>query len=337
MLTVAQSPAAWDDFVARAADASLLQSWAWGELKSRYGWSASCYFWQRGETPVAAISILRRPLPGGLALHYAPRGPILNGHFEEWPQMWAALKQRLAGEGGTVLKVDPEWTTPEAAAVLRGTGALQSRAPIQHQATFMVDIRGGPAAFSRLKASTRRNMRLAERGGVAISGSQTASAMEVFYGLLKDTSGRQGFIVRRLDYYQNLLQVFAERGQATIYLARHGEKIVAGNVMMFYGARLIYLLGASNQDGLELRAPYLLQQRAIEEAQQRGCTSYDMWAVPLNPVPTHPGYGYYTFKSMFNGELVKYIGLYDLPVRRPMASALRLVERVKRVSHPEFV
>jgi lipid II:glycine glycyltransferase (peptidoglycan interpeptide bridge formation enzyme) len=337
MLTVAENPATWDAFVSQAADASLLQSWAWGELKSRYGWRAARYFWLRGETPIAAISILKRPLRGGLALHYAPRGPILDGHPEEWPQMWAALKGRLAGEGGTILKVDPEWTTPEAAEVLRATGAVLSRNPIQHQATFIVDIRGGQTVFARLKASTRRNMRLAERAGVVIGGSQTASSMEVFYGLLKDTAGRQGFVVRPLGYYQDLLQVFAQRGQITIYLARHAEKTVAGNVMMFYGKRVIYLFGASNDEGREMRAPYLLQQRAIEDAQERRCTSYDMWGVPLNPVPTHPGYGYYTFKSMFNGELVRFIGMYDLAVRQPMASAVRLVERVARPATPEFV
>jgi lipid II:glycine glycyltransferase (peptidoglycan interpeptide bridge formation enzyme) len=62
-----------------------------------------------------------------------------------------------------------------------------------------------------------------------------------------------------------------------------------------------------------------------------------MWGVPLDPAPEHPGYGYYVFKTRFNGELIRYIGLYDLPIRQPLAAALRLGERFIRAGQPEFV
>src|SRR5439155_540056 len=106
--------------------------------------------------PIGAAAVLRRGLPGGLALNYAPRGPILDGHLEQWPTFWQALRERLAQDGGTVLKVDPEWTTDAERAALTESGALPSRHPIQHQATMLVDIRGGDQALMRLKESTRR-------------------------------------------------------------------------------------------------------------------------------------------------------------------------------------
>lgn len=336
-LVVCEDASAWDAFVAQASDGSVLQSWAWGSLKSRYGWRVQRYLWITGGNPIAAASVLRRRLPGGLALHYAPRGPILDGRLERWSDFWPALRERLAADGGTVLKVDPEWTTPEQRATLEATGALPSRHPIQHQATMVVDIRGGDEALMRLKESTRRNIRAGARQGITVEASEASAAMDSFYELLRDTAEREHFAIRTQAYYQDLLALFRERGQAAVYLARHEDRLLAGAVMLFYGRKLIYLYGGTRADARDLKPGYLLHWRAIEDAQQRGCTSYDMWGVPLNPQQGERGYGYYVFKSRFNGEMLRFIGLFDLPVNRAAALTIRIAERFARAGQPEFV
>jgi lipid II:glycine glycyltransferase (peptidoglycan interpeptide bridge formation enzyme) len=336
-LTTCEDASAWDAFVSQARDASVLQSWAWGSLKSRYGWRATRYFWMERERPRAAIAVLRRGLPGGFQLCYAPRGPILDGHLEVWPAFWPALRERLAAEGGTVLKVDPEWTSDAEQAALQSTGGRPSRHPIQHQATIVADISGGDDALMRLKESTRRNIRSGARQGITVEASDGTAAMETFYGLLAETAAREHFTIRPLAYYQDLLALFRERGQVGVYLARQEDRLLAGAVMLFFGSRLIYLYGGTRTDARELKPGYLLHWRAIEDAQQRGCTSYDMWGVPLDPQPGQRGYGYYVFKSRFNGRVVRFIGLYDLPVNRAATLTIRLAERFARAGQPEFV
>jgi lipid II:glycine glycyltransferase (peptidoglycan interpeptide bridge formation enzyme) len=336
-LTTCEDASAWDAFVSQARDASVLQAWAWGSLKSRYGWRATRYFWGEPAQATAAIAVLRRGLPGGFQLCYAPRGPILDGNLAQWPEFWQALRDRLAAEGGTVLKVDPEWTTDEERAALQRTGGLASRHPIQHQATMVVDISGGDDALMRLKESTRRNIRTGERQGITVEASDASAAMETFYELLVETAAREQFTIRPLSYYQDLLALFRERGQVNVYLARHDDRVLAGAVMLFFGSRLVYLYGGTRTDARDLKPGYLLHWRAIEDAQRRGCHTYDMWGVPLDPQPGQRGYGYYVFKSRFNGRLVKFIGLYDLPVNRAATLTIRLAERFARAGQPEFV
>src|ERR1700726_552312 len=109
-LRICEDPSSWDGFVSQADDASVLQAWAWGSLKSRYGWRVQRYFWLDQGKPTAAAAVLRRSLPGGVAPNYAPRGPILHGHLDQWPAFWQVLRERLAEEGGTVLQGDPPGT-----------------------------------------------------------------------------------------------------------------------------------------------------------------------------------------------------------------------------------
>jgi nucleotide-binding universal stress UspA family protein len=186
-------------------------------------------------------------------------------------------------------------------------------------------------------AELRRLVDLKERQGITIEASDASAAMDHFYSLLQATAEREAFKIRSRAYYQDLLTLFRERGQVGIYLARHGDHLLAGAVMLFYGRTLIYLFGGTGTEGKELKPGYLLHWRAIQDAQQRGCTSYDMWGVPVNPQPGHPGYGYYVFKSRFNGELIRYIGIFDLPVNRAAAMTIRLAERFARTGQPEFV
>lgn len=336
-LVPCEDASAWDAFVSQARDGSVLQAWAWGSLKARYGWRVRRYFWIEQGRPLAAASVLRRGLPGGLALDYAPRGPVLDGDLSRWPAFWQALRDRLAADGGTVLKVDPEWTDDAQRLALQQTGGLPSRHPIQHQATMLVDISGGDQALMRLKESTRRNIRAGQREGITVEASEASAAMDSFYELLRETATREQFAIRAASYYQDLLRLFRERGQASVYLARKDDRLLAGAVMLFFGARLIYLYGGTRAEAKDLKPGYLLHWRAIEDAQQRGCTTYDMWGVPVEPRPNERGYGYYVFKSRFNGRMVRFIGLYDLPVNRAATLTIRLAERFTRAGQPEFV
>ena len=322
-LLVARDSRAWDRYIAGASDGSILQSWGWGELKRHYGWQPSRYFWERDGIVQGGISVLRRPIAGGFALDYAPHGPVLDGNLREWPAFWSALREELAVGRGTILRIEPKWK-PDDTWILQETGA-RSTEPIQHPATAIVDLVGGEAVFARMSASARRNMRRAEQAGVRVEMISDASAVDCLHHLLEETARRQRFISRSREYYRDVLQAFAH---SSIYVAQHAGQPIAASMMIQYGKRLVYLFSGSSDEGRALKAPYLIQQQAIRDGQAAGCTSYDLWGIPIDAKPGDAGWGYAHFKTMLGGVPLEFGGAWDLPIRRPLAVAYHFAERM---------
>ena len=79
-LTAIHDPRAWDELILSLPGAHLLQSWSWGELKSRYGWKPERWAWLDGDRAVAGAQLLRRSLPvrgfaARLTVLYTPKVP----------------------------------------------------------------------------------------------------------------------------------------------------------------------------------------------------------------------------------------------------------------------
>src|SRR6185436_2028811 len=63
----------WDHFVQAHPHGHILQTTAWGKLKSAFGWESEAV--QLGDQ--GALVLFRR-LPLGLTLAYVPRGPLVD-------------------------------------------------------------------------------------------------------------------------------------------------------------------------------------------------------------------------------------------------------------------
>jgi lipid II:glycine glycyltransferase (peptidoglycan interpeptide bridge formation enzyme) len=330
----------WDQLVQSFAHASPLQSWAWGDLKAAHGWQPARFQWQVDGELAGAILVLRRRLSAGLSLHYAPRGPLLRAPgVERLAPLLRALRGTL-DRGSVVLKVDPEWQVDEGwtEAVLRAAGLRPSPHEVQHRSTYLVDISGSDdEALNRLKPVTRYNIRYGARHGVTVHSGTDAPTFAQFFALLTETAQRNNFRVRAEAYYRDLLAAFARRDQAQVFIAERAGTALSAILTVVYGSGLYYLFGGSNLRDKELKPNYLLHWEAIRYARGRGCTRYDMWGIPLDPQPGHPGYGYYVFKTKFNGQARRFVGMWDYPLRPGLYQGFCLAERFLSRSQPEFV
>jgi len=92
------SAADWDKFLVRQPEAHLLQSSAWGRLKTAFGWSAHWVI--AGE---AGAQVLVRQLAPAMRIAYIPMGPV-----GAWlPDLVPALLAFARRQRCFVLKLNP--------------------------------------------------------------------------------------------------------------------------------------------------------------------------------------------------------------------------------------
>ncbi len=327
------SPAAWETALARLPDAHALQSWTWGQFKSRWGWEAMPLTmavagnkWE----PVAAAMVLKRRLPRTpYCVLYVPKGPALDYRDVALRRKVLAELERLAKrERAIFLKIDPEvvrsWgleherVSPIGSAVLRdllSRGWIPSDEQIQFRNTVELPLEGtADELLAAMKPKTRYNIRLAERKGVVVRPG-TPADFPVIVEMYQETAARDGFTARPATYYFDGWQSLYDAGMAQPLVAEVEGQPVAAVISVRFGERTIYMYGASRNVARDRMPNYLLQWEAIRQAREQGSKVYDFWGAPDKFVETDRMWGVWRFKAGFNGEVVRFIGAWDFPQR----------------------
>ena len=88
----------------------MLQSFEWGEVKSFTNWQPLRLMVEEDGRPVAALSILKRSIPGlGKSIFYAPRGPVadLDNH-RLLDFLWQKVREVGREHGAILFKLDQD-------------------------------------------------------------------------------------------------------------------------------------------------------------------------------------------------------------------------------------
>ena len=342
----------WNTLIASLPNPHLLQTWEWGQVKSRYGWQPfhlvwddqTCQvlkIWQVSEKdPLAAALVLVRAIPirgfaARLSVVYVPKGPLLD-----WNN--TSLRDRVLHDllafarrkGAIFLKIDPDVrlgtgipNTPEDQpdplgqslfSTLQSQGWRFSQDQIQYRNTIAFDLSPSEdEMLSRMKQKTRYNVRLAERKGVVVRVGTDAD-LEMLYHMYAETSVRDGFVIREQKYYLDLWQTFMQAGMLEPLIAEVDGEPVAG-VMIFRFAGTAYYLNGMSRDAHREKMPnYLLQWEAARRAKAARCTVYDLWGAPDVFDESDSMWSVFRFKEGLGGEVVRFIGAWDLPVQPMM-------------------
>lgn len=311
----------WEDFVEEQGG-HLLQSYAWGEFKSWFGWTPLRLVVEEEGQLVAAAQVLLRALPL-LSFAYLPKGPVVaESHRGALPVLFDAVHRALRQRGCIFLRVEPdgEEGSPWGEELSR-LGFRQAVATVQPQSTILVDLHPSPEELlAGMKPKTRYNIGLAQKKGAAVREGGEAD-FDQFYKLLEETSRRDGFFIRSEEYYRQAWRLFAPAGRSRLLLATLDGQVLAGLMVFAWGKRAWYLYGASSQEHREVMPNHLLQWQAMLWAKERGCTSYDLWGIPDEVgrsgepedfMEREGGlWGVYRFKRGFGGQVVRSAGAFD--------------------------
>jgi len=323
MIISADRRAEWNALVAACPHGDVLQCWEWGELKSRTGWLPLRLAVEREGRLAACCSLLKRPLPGGRCLLYAPRGPIVDwADAGLWAELAEEMRQAAQAARAIVIKLDPAVPAENrwVAQALSAEGfapAANAEAVGGTQPRHVMKLDLTPSEAELLAAfdpKWRYNLRLAERKGVVVSDDCRREDLEVFYELLQITAQRDGFTVRAISYFYDLWDLLVQNGLARMFLARVGREVIAGTLLFSLPPQAWYVYGASHNEHRNLMPNHALQWAMMRWARAQGCTVYDFRGV----APEREGQavgklaGLNRFKRGFGAEYVEYLGDYDL-------------------------
>ncbi|MDE2817946.1 MAG: peptidoglycan bridge formation glycyltransferase FemA/FemB family protein [Chloroflexota bacterium] len=305
VFATAQDHREWDALVG-SWGGEVLQSWAWGEFKSRTGWYPERVLCTRDGQPVAAVQWLRRRVPLLGCLAYIPRGPVVA---PKEASVAESVVRHVAEEarrtGAFALWAEPPWEAEHGPRLPAAFVATPDY--IQPPATGLVDLRPpSEAVLAGFQSSMRRNIRLAFRRGLEVRVGRTEADWQGFYALLTETAERDGFGIHTWPYFATMRETLGASGVATLFLAEHAGKPLGGLLLTAYGGTATYLFGASATAGRDLRVGHGLQWHAMCWAKEHGCHTYDLWGMPADTSPTDPLAGVHRFKRGFSPRTVSY-------------------------------
>lgn len=87
---------------------------------------------------------------------------------------------------------------------------------------------------------------------------------------------------------------------------------ISAGVFIFDKDRLNYVYGGTHKEYMPLMAQYKMQMEMIKLAMERGLPIYDFGGISGNFTPGSENYGVYEFKRGFGGNVLEYIGEFDL-------------------------
>ena len=235
----------WNSLISNLPNPHFLQTYEWGQVKAKYGWSPLYAVWDADgrwkvesdpkqlaafHSPLAAALLLKRQIlrngfAARLSILYSPKGPLLD-----WSN--ATLRNRVLDDlqsyakqqGAMFLKSDPdvvlgtgipsnesesdEQSGQTVLLELEQRGWRYSSDQIQFKNTVLIDLHSTKEKLlARMKQKTRYNIRLAEKKSVTVRiGMQ--NDFDMLYQMYAETSVRDGFVIRDEGYYKTVWQMF---------------------------------------------------------------------------------------------------------------------------------
>ncbi len=321
----------WEEFVLKTSPSALFQSWYWCDVQEKLHqrmWRFGLY---EGETLVGVFAILKVPARRGTFLHVR-HGPIfIKQRRNYWEKFFDVTKDLAKKEHAWFIRVSPLLQdSPENRTMLKSFHFLPSAIhAMDAELSWVLDIdKPKEEILANMRKTTRYEIKQAEKFGVSVKQTTNANDLSAFFRLYEETSERQGFVPH--GGIAEEFEVFAKDNNAVLLLGSHEDTILAGAIVLFWGSQAFYHHGASRSS--KIPVSYLVQWRAILEAQKRGMTVYNFWGIAPEDKLNHPWRGLTLFKKGFGGREVKYIHAHDLPtsVLYPLPRAVETIRRMKK-------
>ena len=179
--------------------------------------------------------------------------------------------------------------------------------PHKNSGTYIINLHDDiETIWNNLNKKARNQIRQARKKNVEVVITDSEKDFLEWWDIYSKTANRKEFI---LESYNLTKELFEKKEISRLFVAKIGNKIVSGNLIILSNTEVIWKLGGSDREFSEFRPNHLLQWEIIEWSKKQGYSYYDMGgALPprydINGVPIDEGSGEgpSSFKRKFGGE-----------------------------------
>jgi len=311
----------WQNFAISFNMSQFLHAWQWGEYEKNLGKKV----WRLGvfnqNKLVGALMLIKNILPVGKSYLYSPRFPILT---EAVPAEIFTQKIKEIGKKENSIF----WRVDLFNADIFQNVNFKKIKDVQPSKTLLLDLtKSEEEILAAMHPKTRYNIRLAEKKGITIRQGKGEEDIESFIKLTEETAERDNFKAHGPSHYRKLFNL--DNGFVKLYLTEYENKIIATNLMIYFGDTCTYSHGASSDENKNIMAPHLLHWHCICEAKKLGYKYYDFGGIDEKKWP-----GVTRFKKSFVSPKtsceISYPGTFDLPLDKKWYLLYSLAKVVSR-------
>jgi lipid II:glycine glycyltransferase (peptidoglycan interpeptide bridge formation enzyme) len=305
--------AEWSELLKRFRDATIYQTWSYGAIRWGEKSLSHMVLMKNGE-PVGLAQTAIRLVPvlkAGIA--YVPWGPVWRKMDEEvdsriFQELVASLKKEYAGRRKLHLRIAPKVIDAENPSMRELLDFQGFRASGKAYRTLILNIE--PSLTDIRKAfiqKWRNQLNRSEKNGLKVVEGTSDELYIIFQKIYAEMIERKSFeTFVDVGDFGRIQTGLDNASKMIIMICLKDSEPVAGLVGSVLGDTGIYLLGATNEEGMKEKGSYLLQWRMIEWLKERGCRWYDLGGVDPDGNP-----GVYHFKTGLSGNEVTHIGEFD--------------------------
>jgi len=317
-----------------------LQSWEWGEFREKTGVKVIRLGAFEGNRLVKGYQVTIHRIPKTNAnVAYFPKGDVPD-------ELQLESLEKIGRDNNCLfVKLEPNIMANEAVQQYLTSHGCKEGRPLFTRYTFQLDLGKSEAGLlAGMKPKTRYNIGVAQRYGVEVVEDNSPQAVEEFVRLTGETTKRQGFYAHDEKYQRLMWEGLALRqsshstgsgqvgqaGMARMLVARWQGKVLAAWVVFVFNGVIYYPYGASSSEHRDVMASNLMMWEVIRLGKRLGCKTLDMWGA-LGPEPNEkdPWYGFHRFKEGYGGQLVEFVGSFDLVLKPGWYRLYRIAEELR--------
>ena len=364
-------PEEFREYATKSPYKSFYQTVEIAKLREQNGWVPYYFGVEQNNELFAASMLVAKPAFLGKSIFYAPGGPLLDYENTELVQFFFKnLKNYAKTHNGYLIHIEPYYELTErnrdgektengfnhqnAIQNLKNIGFIRLPHSDEPKYSFALDISGQTPdqILASMKRNTRNHIRKAEKMGVTVR-ELAKEELNIFKQITESTSKRRNFTDKSLEYYEQMYDLFHDKGEVKFILAEapvdnqaesntNIEKTPSGQLTpmsaaMFitYGDEIIYLFSGSDEKYMrDYNAQYLIQWHMIKYAAEKGFKRYNFYGIQGLPDRSSPDYGIYDFKKGFTseetGRVIELIGAHELPVNQLFYHLHNIISKIKK-------